>query len=423
MESSCTSEDKPVAESNELDNALSVAMLPSYLSDASIPKQNINDAPISKQNISDATIFKQNISDAPIAEQNNQSPSSIEDSSGNSVNTTPSSKGKNANVTSSGAKPYKSDRPGYLNEVYRPYHKAMESNDFESLKYLLEDTVYLINTDTGGQTEYLDLMSRFIMGPALNLIFSRLTDPLDKVYKIYYTNEDGVSTEEEDSIITLEEVFFQALASIACMEMTKDFSTQEEDSTKAVDEEVKMSECSSKAMFVGTFRDKVYKFQVNRRNRHLREKIEQTDFYKMNIVKYASTDNVLLTVDNLHGDLDEINNLRSILEACIKDNFKKVHIPFTWLMLSINMRSENKRTMLLSELQGMAFKLGIQCSDLKKILWFLHYRVGVLLHYPDLRGFEEIIICDVKVCFIMLKTFCDKIKILLLCVYFNCQYY
>ena len=277
----------------------------------------------------------------------------------------------------------------------------MENNDFESLKYLLEDTVYLINTDTGGQTEYLDLMSRFIMGPALNLIFSRLTDPLDKVYKIYCTNADGVSTEEEDSIITLEEIFFQALASIACMEMTKDFYAQG-DSTKA-DEVVQMSDGSSKAMFVGTFRDKVYKFQVNRRDRLLREKIEQTDFYKMNIVKYASKDNILLTIDNLRGTLDEINNLRSILEACIKDNFKNVCIPFTWLMLSINLRSENKHTMLLNEFKSMASKLGISGSDLKQILWFLHYRVGVLLYYPDVRGFEEIIICDVKVCFIMLR--------------------
>ena len=397
MELSRTSKKKAVAASNEPVNALSETKLPSHVSEASISKQNIGDVPIAKQN--------------------NQSASSIEDSS--TENTTPSSSESNkANVTSSGAKSYKNDRPGYLNEIYRPYHKAMENNDFESLKYLLEDTVYLINTDTGGQTEYLDLMSRFIMGPALNLIFSRLTDPLDKVYKIYYTNEDGVSTEEEDSIITLEEVFFQALASIACMEMTKDFSTQEEDSAniacmemtkdfstqeedsaKAVDKEVKMSECSSKAMFVGTFRDKVYKFQVNRRDRHLREKIERTNFYKMNIVKYASKENVLLTVDNLRGDLDEINNLRSTLEACIKDNFKKVRIPFTWLMLSINMRSENKRTMLLSEFESMASKLGIRGSDLKLILWFLHYRVGVLLHYPDVREFEEIIICDVKVCF------------------------
>ena len=129
------------------------------------------------------TKLPSHISDVPISKQNNQSPSSIEDSPAD--NTTPSSsESNNANVTSSGAKPYKIDRPGYLNEVYHPYHKAMESNDFESLKYLLEDTVYLINTDTGGQTEYLDLMSRFIMGPALNLIFSRLTDPLDKVYKI-----------------------------------------------------------------------------------------------------------------------------------------------------------------------------------------------------------------------------------------------
>ena len=53
------------------------------------------------------------------------------------------------------------------------------------VKYVLDDTMYLINTDTGGQTHFQELMSSFILGPALNLIFSRLTDSLEDEYKIY----------------------------------------------------------------------------------------------------------------------------------------------------------------------------------------------------------------------------------------------
>ena len=59
------------------------------------------------------------ISDAPISDQNNQSASSIEDSSTEKA-TLSSSEISNVNLISTGAKPYKRDQPGYLNEVYRP---------------------------------------------------------------------------------------------------------------------------------------------------------------------------------------------------------------------------------------------------------------------------------------------------------------
>ncbi len=88
-------------------------------------------------------------------------------------------------------------------EVYPTYEQATAIKDSEKVQCLLEDVIYLITTDHGGQTEFLDLMSRFLMGPSLNLIFSRLTDPLDKKYKIYTTNEEGVSTNKENSITQL----------------------------------------------------------------------------------------------------------------------------------------------------------------------------------------------------------------------------
>ena len=68
-------------------------------------------------------------------------------------------------------------------------------------------------------------------------------------------------------------------------------------------------------------------------------------------------------------------------------------------MLSINIRHKGKRTMTLSECQDMAAKLGITAASLPKALWFLHYRVGILLYYPEIEGFSQLIICDVQVIF------------------------
>ena len=302
---------------------------------------------------------------------------------------------KESEVTQRETKPHENHRSLNIAEIYSTFEKAMAEKDYEKVKYLLEDTIYLITTDHGGQTEFLDLMSRFLMGPALNLIFSRLTDSLDKTFKIYCINEVGISTEKEDSIVTLEEVLFQTLASIASMEMDK--NTLDKVLSEKNSDNVEIPACSSKAMFVGTFRDQVTTEEFEKRDQLLKEKIEQTEFYHRNIVEYASKEHLTLELNNLSGDQEEIAWARVIFEKSIKNNFGKVHIPCTWLMLSINIRDKNRRTMTVDECKKMAATLGIESTDLPNVLWFLHYRVGILLYYPDVEGFENIIICDIQV--------------------------
>ena len=99
-----------------------------------------------------------------------------------------------------------------MDEMFSVLNEAMDTEDWDKVKYMLEDMILLI-TNPGGQTEFLDLL---IQGPSFNLLFSRLVDHLDSQFKIYYTNEDGECTKEEDSTVTMEEVLFQALSSIAC---------------------------------------------------------------------------------------------------------------------------------------------------------------------------------------------------------------
>ncbi len=159
-------------------------------------------------------------------------------------------------------------------EIYPAYIEAAAEHNEDKVKYLLKDTIYLITTDHGGQTEFLDLMSRFLMGASLHLIFSRLTDSWDCVFKIYCTNEDGVSTEKEDSIVTLEEVTFQTLASIACMKNTSDKLK----SNKASNADLEKANIVTKAMFVGTFRDKVSLSHLKNEIGFLERKLSRRNF-------------------------------------------------------------------------------------------------------------------------------------------------
>ena len=186
-----------------------------------------------------------------------------------------------------------------------------------------------------------------------------------------------MSTEEEDSVITLEEVLFQALASIACMKNSYETDKTSEDSEKG-DDDIQPA-CISKAFFVGTFKDKISEEEFKVKDMNLRRKIEQTEFYSKRIVEYASDEHLMLPLDNMTGGQEEVDMMKETFKAAIMNNFEKVRIPATWLMLSINLRHTEKRTMSLAVCQEMAGKVGITATKLRNVLWFLHYRVGILL--------------------------------------------
>ena len=76
--------------------------------------------------------------------------------------------------------------------------------------------------------------------------------------------------------------------------------------------------------------------------------------------------------------------------------------------------------MTYDECMVMAARLGIPASDLRAVLWFLHYRIGILLYYPEVDGFDKVVICDIQVWIIIhpLRILCmyrgfDKIHMMM----------
>ena len=159
------------------------------------------------------------------------------------------------------------------------------SREDTDLQKLLDYMILLINTDTGGQAEFLDLHSSLVDGPSLNLLFHRLQDDLHSVFETYYTYDDGSSTRPVESTLTVEEVLFQALSSIACFSgcFLEDENPQEKDSIQS-----KVNKSKSKVMFVGTHRDEVPdEADFIKKDDALKMKIEDTKFFDKNIIKYA----------------------------------------------------------------------------------------------------------------------------------------
>ena len=280
-----------------------------------------------------------------------------------------------------------------IEEMFSFMNKAIEESDWIKVKYLLEDLILLINTDTGGQAEFLDLHASLVSGPSFNLVFSRLVDNLDKMFKIYYTNEEGVSTEEEDSTMTVEEVMYQALASVAC------FSGSFLDDGPAVSNTQGKFLNKSKVMFVGTHRDLITQEEFKEKDDFLKRRIKDTEFYKRDMIEFASKNQVMMPVNNLSGGQDEIENIRRRLEKAIVKSFEKIEIPVAWLFLSFCLRYTKMRTMSLAMCEGIARKLNIGPEELQEALWFLHHCVGLLLYYPELKALKNTVICDIQVVF------------------------
>ena len=284
-------------------------------------------------------------------------------------------------------------------EVFSVINEGMKADDWDKVKYLLEDLTLLISTDTGGQAEFLDLHASLVQGPSFNLLFSRLVDELDSQFEMYYTNEDGVSTEKENSTMTVEEVLFQALSSIACFSGTfcEDDDTPSGEASNVQSKKPRHSK--SKVMFVGTHADQVSKEEFQEKDKLLQKKIERTEFFDKDIIEFASEDQLMLSVDNMNGNEDEMDGIRGVLERVIEKCFERVTIPASWLLFSLYMRSKKVRTMSLEECNKLAKKAGISRSELQDALWFLHHRVGVLLYYPEVEALKGTVICDIQVVF------------------------
>jgi hypothetical protein len=274
-------------------------------------------------------------------------------------------------------------------EAFDFIEEATGAEKWDEIEDLLDDLILLINTDTGGQAEFLNLHAALVQGPSLNLLFSRLVDDLERSFEVYYTNQDGKSTKKTHSTKTVEEVLFQCLACIASYSGT--FGDGPSTSGKEGSE--------SKVMFVGTFRDQVNDEQFKEKDRLLQKTIENTLFYKRGIIEFAAEGQLMLAVNNMSGDQAEIDEIREVLVNVIKNGFKEIEIPTSWLVFSLQMRRKKLRTMSLDACKELAKEVKIDPTELQDILWFLHHHVGVLLYYPEVPALRSTVICDIQVVF------------------------
>ena len=250
--------------------------------------------------------------------------------------------------------------------------------------------------DTGGQPEFHEMLPALITGPAINLLVFDLTIDLTSRYEITYRSSSGDSKPYQTSL-THEEVIFRSLASIACL--------RQNTIGWSFDEVPLKDESEPAAFLIATHRDcfpneTEAQAKVDSVNNHVKLKIQASgELFSEDLVQYSTPDQVIFSFDT-RKDQKEIEELRSLLHRVISNKFRELPVPASWCAFSLNLRKSKKPIHLLDTCYKMAQDCGIKDrEDFKSVLWFLHHRVGVIMHYPEVEGLGNIVITDLQLVF------------------------
>ena len=263
------------------------------------------------------------------------------------------------------------------------YERKLEAKD--------DNHTMLHIIDTGGQPEFHEILPALITGPAINLLVFKLTEDLRSRYEIIYRTSAGDSKPYETSL-THEEVIFRSLASIACLRQnTIGWSFDEipiEDTSEPV------------AFLIATHRDQVDENKVSEVNQQLRTKIENSyHLFDSDLIQFSKSEQVIFPLDTTK-DEEEIDHLRSLLHEAISQNFQELKIPASWCALSLRLRKSKRKLFNCHTCFQLAQECGIKdTEEFNNVLWYLHHRVGIIMHYPNVEGLEDIIITNLQLVF------------------------
>ena len=281
----------------------------------------------------------------------------------------------------------------YSPEVIEMFQEAMGSQYWKDVKCVFKACLRM--EDAGGQPELMDMLPALTIGPGVYLLFINLQNDLDHHYKLTYCNASGDFSPPVESVYTVKEFLLSSLSSIfSCnASVTMSDFDKEEPIIPGVADIMKSSK--SVAYIVGTHKDKVSEKRIKYLNDELRKVIQNTQF--RDFVEFFSKDEVIVTMDNMDGGVEEVKKIQSFLEKSIDKHFNKYKIPVAWLILSLTLRKKVTRLATLKECMHLSDSLLMSPYETKVALWFLHHHAGVIMYFPNIPELKDLIIIDTRV--------------------------
>ena len=292
---------------------------------------------------------------------------------------------------------------GDYKQIIDMWQRCFAKKDYGQIIEVLSKSVMVNVMDVGGQPPFLEMVPALAHGPGLYLICFNLQNEINKRHEVAYITGDCIRHELQYSYSVLE-VLFHCLSSIIC------FSAKRSDVPEHL-RKLMPPPLSKAAMIIGTHKDKFKgnEIKIERMDEKIQRELSKLVEYDCMDERYyhkylsMNNDKVLTAVDNTLGE-DEIKHHRNRIEKIINQLYgeSEFQIPASWLMFSLILRKLERNVLSIKECQYIANDLGIQKEDVKHILSFLHYDIGIIMYYSsdEVKNLDEdVIICQPQLLF------------------------
>ena len=270
--------------------------------------------------------------------------------------------------------------------------------DTSKLQALLDESITIFFSDTGGQPEFHEVLPALVAGPTVFMLVFNLLKVLDSLYEVEYESSHN-TYEVYESSFTLRDVLMKCLSSIISYHNAQVREFKEHTSL----------ECPpppTSVMAIGTHSDLVKKEKIVEMDEALKQSIAETALEKESIFEPFKRGQLVIPVDNYNTK--DGSKVREVFERLIKRGVSpyKVELPVSWLGFQLFLRQKGSSTISLSECREIGKRLTIDSEDeLKSCLFYLHYKTGTIRYYSSVEELKDTVIIQPSIIFAAISDF------------------
>ena len=271
--------------------------------------------------------------------------------------------------------------------------------DTSKLQALLDESITIFFSDTGGQPEFHEVLPALVAGPTVFMLVFNLLKALDSLYKVEYESSHN-KYEMYESSFTLHDVLMKCLSSITSYHNAQVREFKEHAS-------LEFPPPATSVMAIGTHSDLVKKEKIVEMDEALQQSIAETALERESIFEPYKRGQLVIPVDNYNKK--DGSKVRQVFERLIRRgglSSYKVELPVAWLCLQLFLRQKGSSTISLSECREIGKRLTIASEDeLKSCLFYLHYKTGTIRYYSSVEELKDTVIIQPSIIFSAVSDF------------------
>ena len=250
--------------------------------------------------------------------------------------------------------------------------------------------VYFI--DTGGQPEFHELLPPLLHGPAFHLLFFNAFNSLFEPVEVVYRHDDtATSSIKYTTTCSSIEIIHQLLVSFFGISRSNKYKSVAALFGSHVD------------MYTGA--DKRCSMDLQHVSDSLEKQFIDATFFQQQFLVLPNSEDCpywFQPIDNITCSEEELEKIQNFLFDVMQNRFPPVSLPVTWATFHLTLRDKYEKSSgvcAMKECISLAEDCHIPSEHVPYVLEFLHYNLGTILYYPEIKSLNDYVIVNPNVLF------------------------